>query len=72
VKYLHAAAGFPTKETWLNAINTGNFTTWPTINAIIIRRHFPESDKMAKGHMKKQGRSAQKHAVFVKPISCTD
>ncbi len=31
VRYLHAAAGFPTKETWHKAIKAGNFNTWPTI-----------------------------------------
>ena len=29
VRYLHAAAGFPTKNTWLNNIKAGNFDTWP-------------------------------------------
>jgi hypothetical protein len=31
VKYLHAAAGFPTEETWIKAIKAGNYITWPTI-----------------------------------------
>jgi hypothetical protein len=64
VKYLHAAAGFPTKETWLKAINAGNFTTWPTINANIVRRHFPESDETAKGHMKKQRQGVRSTRVL--------
>jgi hypothetical protein len=54
VKYLHTAAGFPTKGTWLKAINSGNFATWPTITPTNVRRHFSESDETAKGHMKKQ------------------
>ena len=29
--YLHAAAGFPVKETWVEAIRVGNFITWPGI-----------------------------------------
>ena len=29
VRYLHAAAGFPVKSTWLAAIKAGNFSTWP-------------------------------------------
>jgi hypothetical protein len=36
VKYLHAGSGFPTKGTWLKAINAGNFATWPTINSSIV------------------------------------
>ena len=29
VQYMHAAAGFPVKSTWLKAIKKGNFVTWP-------------------------------------------
>ena len=54
VRYLHAAAGFPTKESWLKAIKAGNFNTWPTITSSTVRRHFPESDETQQGHMKRQ------------------
>ncbi len=64
VKYLHAAGGFPTKETWLKAINAGNVATWPTINSSIVRRHFPESDETAKGHMKKQRQGVRSTRVL--------
>jgi hypothetical protein len=30
VKYLHAAAGFPVKDTWTKAIKARNFNTWQT------------------------------------------
>ncbi len=53
VKYLHAAAGFPAKDTWTKAIKAGNFNTRPTITPPTVRQHFPESDKTQKGHMKK-------------------
>ena len=29
VRYLHACAGYPTKETWLKAIQAGNYLLWP-------------------------------------------
>ena len=29
IRYLHAAAGFPTKATWLKAIRNGKFLSWP-------------------------------------------
>ncbi len=29
IKYLHAAAGFPTKDTWVKAIKNGNYVSWP-------------------------------------------
>ena len=54
VRYLHAAAGFPTEETWIKAIKKGNYNTWPTITTTIVRRHFPESDETQKGHLKRQ------------------
>ena len=29
VRYMHAAAGFPVRSTWLKAIKCGNFNSWP-------------------------------------------
>ena len=57
VRYLHACAGFPTKPTWLKAINGGNYATWPHLSAEAVRKHFPESDETHQGHMRsvKQG-----------------
>ena len=54
IKYLHAAAGFPVKETWLTAIKAGNYVTWPGLTPAAVRKHFPDSDETQKGHMKKQ------------------
>jgi len=54
IRYLHAAAGFPTKDSWLKAIKNGNYMTWPGITAESVNRHFPESIETQKGHMKKQ------------------
>ena len=33
VRYYHAAAGFPTYETWLAAVQAGNYDTWPGLTA---------------------------------------
>ncbi len=54
VQYLHAAAGFPVKETWIDTIKAGNYITWPGINAKMVNRHCPELEETQKGHMKKQ------------------
>ena len=54
IRYLHAAAGFPTKDSWIKAIQNGNYTTWPGITAEVVNKHFPESIETQKGHMKKQ------------------
>ena len=54
IRYLHTAAGFPVKETWLNAIKAGNYFTWLGLTTTAVRKHFPDSDKTQQGHMKKQ------------------
>ena len=54
IKYLYTAAGFPTKEKWIIAIQSGNYVTWPGLTAATVRKHFPDSDETQKGHMKKQ------------------
>eukprot|EP00804_Cyclotella_cryptica_P019039 CCRYP_014449-RA/>CCRYP_014449-RA protein AED:0.30 eAED:0.29 QI:0/0/0/0.75/0/0/4/0/637 len=51
VRYLHGAAGFPTKSTWLAAIRNGNYSTWPLINIKNVNKHFPESKETQQGHM---------------------
>ncbi len=54
IRYLHAAAGFPTKESWLRAIRQGNYNSWPLINVKNVARHFPESEETQKGNMCRQ------------------
>jgi hypothetical protein len=52
IRYLHAAAGFPTKSTWLQAIKAGFCATWPMLTTKNVTKHFPESEETQKGHMK--------------------
>ena len=52
VRYLHACAGFPTKATWIKAIIGGNYATWPHLSVEAVKKHYPESDETAQGHMK--------------------
>jgi hypothetical protein len=54
VKYLHAAGGFPVKDTLTKAMKAGNYNTWPKITPPTVQQHFPESGKTQKGHMKKK------------------
>jgi hypothetical protein len=42
IRYLHAAAGFPTKITWLAAIRLGNYNTWPLVTVSNVHKHFPQ------------------------------
>ena len=52
VRFLHAAAGFPTKRTWLRAIKKGFYLTWPGLTAKAVEKYFPESKETQKGHMR--------------------
>ena len=54
IRFMHAAAGYPPKTTWLAAIKAGNFVTWPTLTPDSVNKHFPESNETDKGHMKLQ------------------
>ena len=45
VRYLHAAAGFPTKATWLKSIRNGNYLTWTLITIKNVHKYFPESEE---------------------------
>ncbi len=58
IRYLHAAAGFPPKDTWIKATKNGNYATWPGITNKAVNRHFPELVETQKGHMKKYGRTS--------------
>jgi hypothetical protein len=63
--YLHAAAGFPTKPTWLKAIANGNYKSWPGVTTANVKKHFPESIETQKGHMKKQRQNVRLTKVQV-------
>ena len=41
VRYLHAAAGLPTKATWIKSICKVNYLTWLLITVKNLNRHFP-------------------------------
>ena len=51
VQYLHAAEGFLIKSTWLAAIKTGNYATWPGLTYSDASKYYPESTETIKGHM---------------------
>jgi len=50
IRYYHAAAGFPTKPTWVTAIKNCQFASWPGLTAKAATKHFPESKETTKGH----------------------
>jgi hypothetical protein len=54
ILYHHALAGFPVKETFLNAVRAGNYATWPGLTIAAFHKYFPDLDEMQKGHIKGQ------------------
>ena len=52
IRYLHAAAGFPTKATGLAAIRRHNYSSWPMVTVKAVHKFFPESEETQEGHMR--------------------
>ena len=48
IRYLHACVGYPTKETWVKAIISGNYVSWPGLNLNKVNKCYPEIDKNQK------------------------
>ena len=53
VRYYHAAAGFPTKPSWLKAIKNKQYASWPGLTWEAVNKNFPESEETLKGHGRK-------------------
>ncbi len=66
IRYLHAVAGYPVKDTWIEAIYMGNYVTWSGLTAKAVRRHFPESDETHKGHTKIQHQNVRSTKIKIK------
>ena len=64
IRYLHAAAGFPTKATWLKRIQ--NYQTWPMVNVKNVNKYFPESEETQQGHMKNQRQGVRSTKIKLK------
>ena len=45
VRYLHGAAGFPTKATWLQSFRNDNYLSWPLVNVKNVNKFSPESEE---------------------------
>jgi hypothetical protein len=64
--WYHAAAGFPVRETFIKAVRSGNYATWPKLTVNLIHKYMPDSDEAAKGHLKgqRQGIRSTKQRAF--------
>ena len=51
VRYLHAAAGFPVRDTWLRAIKDGNYETWPGLTYNNASKYCPNNDETIMSNM---------------------
>ena len=51
IAFLHATAGYPVKQTWLEAIKRGAYDSWPGLTAQLAARYCPTTDETIKGHM---------------------
>ena len=55
VRYYHAAAGFPTKLSWLKAIKNRQYASCPGLTWEAVNKHFSASEETLKGMDAKQG-----------------
>ena len=59
VRYMHAAAGFPVKSTWIKAIKKENFATWPGLTYSNTSNYCPQSVETLKVHMVQSSQGLQ-------------
>ena len=71
IRYLHGAAGFPPKATWIKAIRNGNYLTWPLLTVKNVNKYFPESEETQKGHMRNQRQGVRSTKVKTSPATQT-
>jgi hypothetical protein len=62
INYLHAACFSPVKSTWITAIKSGNFTSWPGLTEHAVEKQLSKSTSTAKGHLNQQ----RQHAISTK------
>ena len=51
--WYHASAGFPTKAMFIDAVCNGNYSTWPKLTVILIKKYFPDSTKTINGALER-------------------
>ena len=68
IRYLHACAGYPKRETCIKAIQEGNYVSWPGLTVKKVNKFYLETDETPKGHMRqtRQGVRSTKEKVVVR------
>ena len=51
IAFLHATAGYPVKQTSIEAIKRGAYCSWPGLMPQLVARYCPDADKTHLGHM---------------------
>ena len=51
IAFLHATAGYPVKQTWVDAIKRGAYNTWPGLTPQLAARYCPMPPETLQGHM---------------------
>jgi hypothetical protein len=65
IAFLHATAGYPVKQTWIEAIKRGAYHSWPGLTVQLATRYCPDADETHLGHMaqpRQHTRSTQQRA----------
>ena len=53
ITYLHAAAGYPVKKTWIKSIQQQHYIGWPGLTADRVHKYLTPKIETALGHMHK-------------------
>jgi hypothetical protein len=61
IAFHHASCSYPVIFTWLKAIESGFFTTFPGLTADLVRKYPPHSETTFRGH--KQGQRIPTHRL---------
>ena len=69
VWYLHAAAGFPVKSTWLAVIHAGSFASYPGLTLANASKYCPSSVESFKVHLTQSLKGVRSTKKKAQPIS---
>ena len=51
IRYFHVMAGFPVRSTWLKAIGSGKYSSWPGLNLTNATKYCPSTEATIMGNL---------------------
>ena len=69
---MHAVCGYPAKSTWLAAVEAGNYVGWPLLTARNVKKYYPETVEIPKGHMNQAGQNVRSTKPKGTPLEVCD